>query len=77
MRTSLKFLQSKDEDFENYLNLIVSARVPQAFLDRAARQGVKFEQDPERAWLWRSKVGFQSVVIVACIELPVEERYYN
>jgi hypothetical protein len=77
VRTSIKFLQEKAEDFENILNVIVCSRMPQGFLNAAKKRGVPFQPEPDKPWLWRGQVGFQNVAIIICIELPLEERYHR
>ena len=76
LRTDLILLQSKDEEFNNILNVLVVSRFPQRFLDYARSKGIIFEPAAARPWLWRNQVGFQNVVIVVCRDLPLEPLYY-
>jgi len=77
VRTSIQFLQNKAEDFTEILNLIVSARRPDAFFKLAKANGINFKRNKERPWLWQAQVGFQTVVVVVCRDLPLEQRYYE
>ncbi len=77
MRTDFIFLQEKHNSYDNILNVIVSSRLPRKFLNYAKSEGVRFRRDKEKPWLWRTKVGFQNVIIVVCLDLPLEELYYN
>lgn len=77
IRTSLYFLNSQEADFDNILNVFVCSRLPQAFLQLAARKKVIFEQVPDQPWRWIAQSSFQTVVIVVCRDLPLEERYFR
>ncbi len=76
IRTDLQFLQSKDQSYTNILNVIVSSRLPRSFLEVANQHGVLFQPEPDRPWLWRGQVGFQTVVLLVCQKLPLEQRFY-
>ena len=76
LRTYYQFLQSNDKDFKNILNVIISSKLPRAFIKVAAERDIIFEQTENRPWLWRGEDGFQDVVIVVCRDLPIEPLYY-
>lgn len=76
-RTTLQFLQSKDLDLDELLNVIVTSRSPDTFLEQAVRRRIFFQPEEGRPWLLRAQVGFQDVAIVVCRDLPLEELYYN
>lgn len=75
VRTELLFLQNIGANFENTLNLIVTVRYPQRFLDYMSERGFEFVADDKREWLLRSHIGLQEVVIVVINLLPLEEKY--
>jgi hypothetical protein len=75
LRTDLQFLQGQDEDYENFLNVIVTSRTPRDFLSYAEKRGVIFRQSEGKPWLWTNQNGFQNIAIVACINLPLDKRY--
>ncbi len=75
LRTIIRFLQGKQENYDNILNVIVSARSPDGFLKQAREHGLAFEPEPDRPWLLRCQAGFQNVVIVVCRDLPIDQKY--
>lgn len=77
LRTDLALLQSKDDDFTNILNVIVTSRWPQTFFEQAEKWGIVFQPEKEKPWLRKAQVGFQNVALVICRDLPLEEPYYS
>ncbi len=77
IRVGLFFLQNPKANFENLLNVIVTARYPARFFKFMAERGFIFEADGGREWQRRCKVGLQEVVIIICGEMPIEERYFE
>ena len=77
LRTEWLFLQSTDPNFDRFLNVIISSRLPRRFLQQVQKRGITFKQTPGRPWLWRGAVGFQDVAIVVCRDLPLEDIYYD
>jgi len=77
IRVALFFLQNPKANFENLLNVIVTARYPTHFFKFMAERGFKFETDAGREWQRRYKIGLQEVVVIICGEMPIEEKYFE
>jgi hypothetical protein len=65
------------KEYDRFLNIYVVARYPKDFLEEAAKNGIIFEKDPKREWLWWSRVGYQKIALVVCRDLPIEKRFYK
>lgn len=76
LRTSLVFLQRKHTSYSQLLNVIISAREPESFLELAALRGCPLEKVEGQPWLRRGTIGFQDVAIVVLRDLPLESRFY-
>ena len=76
LRTGLRFLDEPEADLEDFLNVIITARLPSAFLAYAASRKVIFQAQSGRPWLYLAQVGLQNVAIVVCRLLPLEPRFY-
>jgi hypothetical protein len=79
VRTTLLILDEKvkEADFDNTLNLIVCARLPERFFAFMTDKGYEFKPDENHKWLYRRKVGLQNVAIVVLKDMPLEPMYYE
>ena len=73
IRSDIQYLRRKPASYSSILNLIVTSRFPAFFLKEAAAEGLVFQQSQERRWLWQTQAGLQTVLIVVCRDLPLEE----
>jgi hypothetical protein len=52
--------------------------LPDALFKTLTRKDdIIFTRDPNREWLWWSKVGYQKIAMVICRDLPIEKRFYK
>ena len=74
-RVYLYLDQNRAVKHRQILNVIVSARFPREFFKFSVSEGITFEPDRQREWLYRARVGYQEVVVVVCEQLPLDLRY--
>ena len=73
IRTAIEFIHQKAVNYQNILNLIVTARFPERFFKEAQQEGLVFQRLPGQPWIWQAHVGLQDVLVVVCRDLPLEE----
>lgn len=77
IRTTLLFIQQRPIEIENILNVIVSSRLPRRFFNYMREHGCRFRRVTDKPWLWHSRVGLQDVFVVVCVDLPLDQRYFD
>jgi MgtE intracellular N domain len=83
-RLYLLLAENSDYQFEQTLNIIVSARYPREVFGYSESKGYPFKgegKDPtdeeSEDWLYRANLGYQDVVVVVCEQLPLKPLYLD
>lgn len=81
VRAELLFIEIRDRGEEvapeDILNVIVSSRKPENFLQYAAARGYELQPERDALWLHTGWFGFHPVAIVVCRELPLAPDFYD
>jgi hypothetical protein len=83
-RLYLLLAENPDYQFEQTLNIIVSARYPREVFAYSEGKGYPFKgegknetEEKSEDWLYRANLGYQDVVVVVCEQLPLKPLYLN
>jgi MgtE intracellular N domain len=83
-RLYLLLAENPDYQFEQTLNIIVSARYPREVFGYSEAKDYPFKgegkdetDENSEDWLYRANIGYQDVVVVVCEQLPLKTLYLD